>query len=338
MIMPRACRTFLGNLRLIWCFGLAVVLLAWPMPLRAVREATANANLLIRNFERQGEFGRAAVWQEVASQAFDLVSVPVTQTVLDYCERNGKTEQARQLRADIELMKQQRDEYARRARANWARSKDSQEAVDAERARTAEYLAIWVAHYPSAFYQFGFYNNLFRRDIVRLKEDHHHAAALSVEAAAAELCARQFEEVVVPYFQRQAGQADAARKTVLERMIQDYAAVATAQRERAQRLRTLAAQNPDRWPAEADRKELRVPQFERRLKQDEVIQIARADRRVQDAIARHPGARPFVTHLGAWWTVGYHPHVAAFVDDRTGKVTGVLLAPGNLEDHTPGGR
>jgi len=315
----------------------------------AVREGTANANMMIRRYERKGQFGKAALWRESAAKCLDVISIPLAKITMEYYKRSGNMKFVEKLEVEIADIKAQRNEHLRRAKLNWEKAKEPNKELDAERAKIDKFIAEWVPHYPERFYQFGIYRNVFRKRIDALKKRGKFGDALLLEAEASDMCARQYEDVTIRYFLdkakvRHAASSFDAEKSGDKKLLQEAQRQAETHRKvrdkhlkRSAMLRTLARQNPPNWPAEADKKDFKVPQSKHNLTGDKVIKLTKEDKRIQQILKNRKDVREFVWFQGFCWTVSYYTRGwgnlgIAFVDDETGKVTDVLSSPGNLEE------
>jgi hypothetical protein len=57
-------------------FAVCLLLGSLAVTSEAVYEGSANANMMIRRYERKGQFGKAALWREAAAECFDMISIP----------------------------------------------------------------------------------------------------------------------------------------------------------------------------------------------------------------------------------------------------------------------
>ena len=79
----------------------------------AVYEGTANANMMIRRYERKGQFGKAALWREAAAKCLDMISIPLAEITIEYLQRNRNVEFAREVKAEIADARARRREHLR---------------------------------------------------------------------------------------------------------------------------------------------------------------------------------------------------------------------------------
>jgi hypothetical protein len=316
---------------------------------RAVYEGTANANMMIRRYERKGEYGKAALWREAAAKCLDMISIPLAKIIVEYCQRIGDMGLAQKMEAEVADTESRRDEHLKRAKLDWEKAEEDKKALDAERSKIGRFTAEWVPHYPDRFYEFGTYRNVFRKRIDELKEQRKFGEALLLEADASDMCARQYEEVTIKYF-RDRAKAEHTVSSLDTEKIGDKNPVLQSQRQaeayqkvrdehlrRSAMLRALAKQNPESWPEMADRKDFDVPQSEHKLTADKAMKLARENERIQQILEGHKNVREFVCFQGFCWTVSYYSHDwanlgIAFVDDEAGKVIDILTSPGDLEE------
>jgi hypothetical protein len=293
----------------------------------AVYEGTANANMMIRRHERRQQFGKASLWREAAAECLDAISIPLAKIMVEYCQRRGNVECVMEMQAEIADTKMQIDEHLRRAKENWKKAKKDEKGLDAERANIDKFIAEWVPHYPDRFYEFGIYRNVFRERIDELRELGKFGDALILEAEASDMCARQYEDVTVKYFTNKAKVAEA----------EAYQKLRDEHLKRSAMLRALAKEDPETWPAEADKRDFSPPKAKYKLSADKAIKLARSDKRIKQVLEGKRNFREFAWFQGFCWTVAYYSQdwgslAIAFVDDEAGKITDVLISPGDLEE------
>lgn len=302
----------------------------------AVYEGSANANMWIRRYERKEQFGKAALWREAAAKCMNIISIPLANITMEYCQKVGNMELARKMEAEIADVKMRRDEHLRHAKINWQKAKETKEQLSTERAKIDKFIAEWVPHYPDRFYDFGIYRNVFRERIDILRDQGEIADALLLEADASDMCARQYSDVTVKYFRERAEEAGkAGDKSIAQ--LEAYQKVRDEHLKRSAMLRALAKQNPESWPSMADKREFDTPQSKHKLTADRAIKLTREDKRIQQILEEHRNIREYAWFQGFCWTVSYYTRdwgnlAIVFVDDETGKVTDVLVSPGNLEE------
>ena len=319
----------------------SLLLISILQPCFAVREGTANANIMIKRYERSGDFGRAALWREAAAECLELISIPMTTLMIKYYTRYGNNELAGVSRKELTDIEAQQQYHLKHAKTYWEKSKTAQKDLDEERQKIAEFIATWVPHYPDTFYDFGVYANFFRKRRDEFKQNGDYAKAINIEANAAEMCADQYNDIPIAYFKRRAEGAEKAKQAEAAEKYQQRAAkyekVRDAQRQRAALLRALAQQPPKAWPPEADKREIEIPRIQTQLTQDEAVRAAESDRRVQELLKTHKGVHEYAWFQGFAWTVSFYNHgwgnlAIAIIDDKTGKVIDVLNQVGNLEE------
>jgi hypothetical protein len=327
----------------------------------AVREGAANANMMIRRYERKEQFGKAALWHEAAAECLDAISIPLTEIMLKYYQNHGNRELAEEASGELKEIEAQRQEHLRRAKLNWEKAEESKEELDAEREKIAKFIAEWAPYYPDRFYQFGVYKNIFENRIESQKKEGKFESALIIAAEAAEMVAEQYTVVTIAYFTREAEQAEITHplppqptpspsrggedgRTGLKKLAEQYLAQAAEYQKvrdnhlrRASMLRALAKQNPKTWPEEADKRDFNVPQSQHKLTEKDVKNLVRLDERVREILEMPECVLKFATFQGFGWTVAYYTQGwrnlgIAFVDDETGRVTDVLTSPGSLEE------
>jgi hypothetical protein len=312
---------------------LFVLLLNDCVPLaHAMREGTANANIMIQRYEKRGDFARAALWRETAAECLEIISIPMAEILIRYYARNGKDELAEPARRELADIQKQRQYHLKQAKADWEKAGPVAEtALGAERGRIAKFIATWVPVYPDRFYEYGVYRAFFGAQIEKLKNARDYPAALNLEADAAEMCAEQYDRIPIAYFR-----AHAPERTAPYEKIRD------AHRRRAALLRALARNNPVAWPPEADKVvpldkgDLTPPKAETRLTPTQAIRIAGSGPRMKELLERHTGVHEYAWFQGFAWTVSYYNHgwgnlAIVLIDDKTGRVIDVLHSIDNLE-------
>ncbi|MFB3041966.1 MAG: hypothetical protein ACE1ZS_09285 [Candidatus Poribacteria bacterium] len=319
----------------------SLLLISILQPCFAVREGTANANIMIKRYERSGDFGRAALWREAAAECLEIISIPMTTLMIKYYTRYGNNELAEVSRKELTDIEAQGQYHLKHAKTDWEKSKTAQKDLDEERQKIAEFIATWVPHYPDKFYDFGVYANFFRKRRDEFKQTGDYAKAINIEANAAEMCADQYNDIPIAYFKHRAERAEKAKQAEAAEKYQQRAAkyekVRDAQRQRAALLRALAQQPPKAWPSEADKRKIEIPRIQTQLTPNEAVRAAESDRRVQELLKTHKGVHEYAWFQGFAWTVSFYNHgwgnlAIAIIDDKTGKVIDVLNQVGNLEE------
>jgi hypothetical protein len=287
-----------------------LILIYGVHPCEAVREGTANANMMIKRYEQSQDFGRAALWREAAADCLEIISIPMTKILIQYYIRQGKDELAALSRRELADIEAQRQYHLERAKAYWAKSKTEPSAIDAEREKIAQFIGTWVPHYPDKFYDFGIYANSFKKQRDALVQKGDYAAALNLEADAADVCAEQYNAIPIAYFKREAERAESAESTTVaeayRQRAEQYEKVRDAYRQRVALLRALARSKPKEWPPEADVREIEPPKIKTQLTSDAASRAANSDSRLQQILATHKGIHEYAWFQGFAWTVSYY--------------------------------
>ena len=343
-------------------FFLLLLSLICAQPSRAIREGTANATIFIRQYEQRGEWDKVALWHEAAAECLTRISIPMNEIAHTYYARHKHEKwvaRAKKERAEIQA---QRQFHLKRAEAAWkksgflsfARRSDrqngamtclcvtrktrcvflhktccdtratAQSCLQAERERIVSFMAIWAPHYPNRFYDFGIYPTFFREQRERAEQKKDYVKVLQLEADAAEMCATQYEKIPITIG------------------LKRYEKVRDAYRQHAMLLRALAEQNPKTLPSEADRGKQIVDAYTprddvRAISSTRVLQLAKSNARVKEALGNENGIHEYVWFQGFAWTVSFYNHswgnlAIAIIDDKTGKVVDVLTQGGSLEN------
>ena len=214
-------------------------------PSHAVREGTANANIMIQRYERRGDYARAALWREAAAECLEVISIPMTEILNRYAERHGRNTLAEIGRKELADIQKQRRYHLQLAQANRQRAKPLTDAELAdEREKIAKFIATWVPVYPNKFYAFGIYRTFFQEQIELRRNASEYAAALNLEADAAEMRAEQYDRIPVAYFNEHSPE-----------QAKPYEEIRDAHRRKAALLRALAERNPTAWPPRFHRRD-----------------------------------------------------------------------------------
>ncbi len=325
------------------CILLAIFMLVFYIQSsHAVREGTLNANIMIKCYERDGDFAKAALWREAAAGCLEIISMPMTEIQIRYYILHGKDALVETRRRELADIKAQREYHLQRAKANWEKSitNPAKRELAAEHEKIAQFIATWAPTYPDRFYDYGVYPNFFKKQQQIFKRKGDYAAALNLEADGAEMCADQYNEITVAYFRWEAERSANAGQTNVAELYRQRAAqyekVRDAHRWRAALLRALAERKPKTWPPGADRKEIELLETKTELTPEQASQIANADPRIQRILKGHKGVHEYAWFQGFAWTVSYYNHgwgnlAIAIVDDKTGQITDVLNSIENLE-------
>ena len=318
-------------------FFLLLLSLICAQPSRAIREGTANATIFIRQYEQRGEWDKVALWHEAAAECLTRISIPMNEIAHAYYARHKHEKwvaRAKKERAEIQA---QRQALMKRAENAWEKSeimateqrnlRERQTLslrLRLEYEKIAKFIATWAPHYPNRFYDFGIYPVFFRAQRERAAQKKDYVNVLQLEADAAEMCAAQYERIPIAFG------------------LKRYEKVRDAYRQHAMLLRALAEQNPKTLPSEADRGKQIVDAYTprddvRAISSTRVLQLAKSDARVKEALGNENGIHEYVWFQGFAWTVSFYNHswgnlAIAIIDDKTGEVVDVLTQGGSLEN------
>lgn len=182
----------------------------------AVREGTANAEVMIQRYEREGDFVKAALWHEAAADCLKVISIPMMEMQIRYYVRHEKNTLAARSRGELVDIKKRWEHHLNAAKTHWkgVETEGISLEIEAEREKIRQFISTWVQIYPSRFYHYGIYPAFFRveREIFKKKRD--YAAVLNLEADAAEMCAAQYNELTVAYLRGIALNSDAVGRGV----------------------------------------------------------------------------------------------------------------------------
>ena len=317
----------------------------------AVREGTANAKVMIHQYEREGDFAKAALWHEAAADCLQIISIPMTEIQIRYYLRHGKNVQAARGRGELADIRKQREYHLKAAKTHWERSETEGPSSElaAEREKIAQFISAWAQIYPNRFYHYGIYPSFFRVEQEIFKGTGNYAAVLNLEADAAEMCADQYNEITVAYFQGIVLDRDAVGEGVGEEAISyrrgnhlskagedyitQYEKIRDAHRRRAALLRKIAEGKPKTFPIEAETvlRDLSHKAINPapKLTSAQALSIANSDVRLQEHLKAHTGVHGYASFQGFAWFVSYYNHGwghlgIVLVDDKTGTVLDIL--------------
>ena len=333
---------------------IAVWTLVWQIQLsHAVREGTANAKVMIQRYEREGNFAKAALWHKAAADCLKIISTPMTEIQIRYYLRHGKNVRAERSRRELADIKERREYHLNAAKVHWERSETegTSAELEAEREKITQFISAWAQIYPNRFYHYGIYPSFFKVEQEIFKRMGDYAAALNLEADAAEMCADQYNEITVAYFQGIALNRDAMGAAadvegeaisphvanhlsmVGEDCVTQYEKVRDAHRGRAALLREIAEGKPKTLTIEAESvlRDLSLQSINPapKLTSTHALRIANSDTRLQEHLKAHTGVHGYASFQGFAWFVSYYNHGwgnlgIALVDDETGTVLDIL--------------
>ena len=326
--------------------------LVWQVQLsHAVREGTANAKVMIQQYEREGNFAKAALWHETAADCLKIISIPMTEIQIRYYLCHGKDALVERSRGELAKIKKRREYHLKAAKTHWEKSETEGTSPElaAERKKIRQFISTWAQIYLNRFYHYGIYPSFFKVEQEIFKKKGDYAAVLNLEADAAEMCADQYNEITVAYFQGIALDRDAvgegvggeaiSRRAVNhlsmvgEDCVTQYEKVQDAHRQRAAPLRELAEGKPKTSPIEAESvlKDLSHQSISPapKLTSAQALKIANRDARLQARLKAHTGVHGYASFQGFAWFVSYYNHGwgnlgFVLVDDKTGTVLDIL--------------
>jgi len=337
--------------RIIYSF-IGLWTLVWQVQISdAVREGTANAKVMIQRYEQEKNFAKAALWHKAAADCLKIISIPMTEIQIRYYLRHGKNVQTDRSRGELADIKKWRAYHLKAAKTHWERSETegTSSELAAEREKITQFISAWAQIYPNRFYHYGIYPSFFKVEQEIFKRRGDYAAVLDLEADAAEMCADQYNEITVAYFQGIALDRDAVGRAVggeaishrgenhLSKVGKDcviqYEKVRDAHRRRAVLLREIAEGKPKTFPIEAEAvlRDLSHKAISPapKLTSTQALKIANRDARLQEHLKAHTGVHGYASFQGFAWFVSYYNHGwgnlgIALVDDKTGTVLEIL--------------
>ena len=319
-------------------FLVVLWMLIWQVEFSdAVREGTANAEVMIQRYEREGNFAKAALWHEAAADCLKIISIPMIEIQIRYYLRHGKNVLVARSRRELARIKERREYHLKAARAHWNRSETdgTSPELEAEREKITQFISAWAQVYPNRFYHYGIYPSFFKVEQEIFKRKGDYAAALNLEAEAAEMCADQYNEITVAYFRRVTLKRDAVGGSVGgEDCVTQYEKVRDVYRQRAALLREIAEGKPKTPPIEAETvlSDLSHQSISPapKLTSTQALRIANGDTRLQKRLKAHTGVHGYASFQGFGWFVTYYNHGwgnlgVVLVDDKTGTVLDILI-------------
>ena len=326
--------------------------LVWQVQISdAVREGTANAKVMIQRYEREGDFAKAALWHEAAADCLKIISIPIAEIQIRYYVRHGKHAMADRSRGELADIRERREYHLQVAKTYWNKPETDETSPELEvgREKIERFISAWAQIYPSRFYHYGIYPSFFRVEQEIFKKKGDYAAVLNLEADAAEMCADQYNEITVAYFQgialdRKAvgegvgGEAISHRReNHLSKVGKDgviqYEKIRDTHRQRAALLRELVEGRPKPLIMEAETVLRDLPHQPIRpapqLTSTQALRIANSDARLQEHLKVHTGVHGYASFQGFAWFVSYYNHGwgnlgIVLVDDKTGTVLDIL--------------
>ena len=311
--------------------------LVWHVQLSdAIFEGTANAKVMIQRYEREGNFAKAALWHEAAADCLKIISIPMMEIQIRYYLHHGKNVWSEQSREELADIKKRQEYHLNAAKTHWAKSETegTSSELETEREKIAQFISTWVQIYPNRFYHYGICPSFFRVEQEIFKKKRDYAAALNLEADAAEMCADQYNEITIAYFQGIALDRDAVGGGVGgEDCVTQYEKIRDAHRQRAALLREIAEGKPKTLTIEAETV-LRGLSHKAispapKLTSTQALRIANSDARLRKHLTAHTGVHGYASFQGFAWFVSYYNHGwgnlgIVLVDDKTGTVLDIL--------------
>ena len=305
---------------------LFLILLLIAQPSIAIREGTATADVFIKRYTQSGDFGRLALWHEVAAECLVRISVPMNEIAHTYYTRHGHERWAARAEKEAREIQKQHQYHLARAEIAWQKfgggafllkGFPNQPVLNAERENIAKFIAIWLPRYPHRFYEFGIYPTFFRKQRELAEQMGDYVKVLHLEADAAEMCAAQYQRIPIAYG------------------LSTYEKHRDAYHRYATHLRKLAQQDPNALPPEIDTgrqisDSLGIQTLPAQHTVDAILHIAKSDTRVKTALADQRTVYAYPTFQGFAWIVRFSNHsrgnlATAIIDAKTMKVVDVCM-------------
>lgn len=299
------------------------ILLLTAQPSMAIREGTATAAVFIKRYTQSGDFGRLALWHEVAAECLTRISVPMNEIAHAYYTRHGYEKWAARAEKEAREIQRQYRHHRTSAETAWQKfmrgvcNADTFSVINDERQNIAKFIATWLPRYPNRFYEFGIYPTFFRKQRELAEQKGNYTEVLRLEADAAEMCAAQYQQIPIAYGHKR------------------YGIFRDAYLRHAMHLRELAKQNPITLPPEAGKGKqilgaLKTQPIPAQEIADPVIRIAKSDARVKTILAGQNGVHAYPKFHGFAWIVSFSNHsrgnlATAIIDAKTMKILDVCL-------------
>ena len=293
----------------------------------AVRRGTVDTRTMIMCYERDGDYGKAALWYEAAADCLEIISRPMVEITIKYYQRYGMDKLAVSGNEELDQIDKQREQHLRSARLCWKKTVTDQGMLVSEKNKVDRFIEEWVSYYPNRFYDFGLYVDLFGKRQHLLLQKGDYQAALNLEADSAEMCADLYLKITIACFKSQLLKGH--RSDVCRLLISQYEKVRDVHLQRAVLLRQLARKGRRIRPSEVAVCNVKVPKVRTKLTSDQATNIAKSCVSVKSILASHQGVRAYPWFQGFAWTVSFCNHgwgnlVTVIVDDQTGEVVDVL--------------
>ncbi len=295
---------------------LFAMLLTLPQPCDAIFQGTANANTFIRIYQQRGDYGRLALWHETSAACLTRISMPLNKITYNYYKQHGYEKWMKRTEKEALTIQEQRQSHLKQAKAAWKYAKTPETLLNTEREKIAKFIKIWLSHYPNRFYTSGLYVTFFREQQKRAALKKDYKKILILEAAAAEMCAAQYDKIPI---------ANGLATYVTHR---------DAHLQHATLLRTLAKPTLKKLPADTKiGKSLQSQKYKTQNlslnTKKAILNIAKNNKRIKHLISNHKGVREYAWFQGFAWTVSFYNHgwgnlAIAVIDDKTGKIIDIL--------------
>ena len=311
----------------ITCFFSLVLCLFSIQLSDAVRRGTVDTGTMIICYERDHDYGRAALWYEAAADCLKIISRPMMVITIKYYQRYGMDKLVESATEELAQIDKQREQYLRSARLCWEKSVTAQVVLVSEKNKIDQFIEEWVSYYPNRFYNFGLYVDLFGKRQHLLLQKGDYETALNLEADSAEMCADLYLKITIAYFKSQLLKGH--RLDVCRLLVSQYEKVRDVHCRRAILLRQLARKGRRVQPSEVAVRNVKVPKVRTRLTSDQATNVAKSCASVKSILASHQGISAYPCFQGFAWTVSFCNHgwgnlVTVIVDDETGEVVDVV--------------
>ena len=77
----------------------------------AVRRGTVDTRTMIMCYERDGDYGRAALWYEAAADCLEIISRPMVEITIKYYQRYGMDKLAESGNEELDQIDKQREQH-----------------------------------------------------------------------------------------------------------------------------------------------------------------------------------------------------------------------------------
>lgn len=127
-----------------------LVISAVARPAWAVREGWGNGKILAEQFERKGQWQKAALWRDAMAVTLEFVSKPLAEDMLKRARKTNDFREVRQLQRDLAQIEELIQSTRKKAAENRVKAAKDEQGIDLEKKRIESYIDSFLQHYPHA--------------------------------------------------------------------------------------------------------------------------------------------------------------------------------------------